>query len=364
MRTAFHRPRHKPGTPPGTLAPVQGAPPPRMHVMAFSEGDLEEFDITDPEDVRPLLKKWPMVWVNVDGLGAVEAIRALGDMLNLHPLALEDVFNTQGRAKTDDFDDHVFMIMREALIRDGAMITDQICLFAGKKYVVTLQQHSGDCLDPVRERIRKGGRRIRMSHPDYLAYAIVDAVVDGYFPVLENLGDRLSELEDTVVENPGKAVLADTHGLKRELRQLRQAVWPMREMVSAFASSSRIVREETRPYLRDCHDHVIQVLDILETYRERASSLTDIYLSSISNRMNEIIKVLTIITTIFIPLSFIAGVYGMNFDTQAGPLNMPELHSPVGYPAILALMLAIACALLFYFYRKGWLLDSSGKKEE
>lgn len=347
------RKKKKPGTPPGTLAAPEGALAPVMAMMAYDDGSLTEKTIKSPEEIVPFLQSGNTVWVNIDGLGSVETLEKFGKILNLHALALEDVLNTNHRPKTEDFGDHLFIVTRMAALRGGALDIEQISMFAGKKFVLTFQEKAGDCLDPVRNRIR-AGRRIRGAHSDYLAYAIVDAVIDGYFPVLETFGERLYALEDEIVECPRQELIARIHDTKHELRDLRHALWPMREMLNGFAADTDVLREETRPYLRDAHDHIIQALDILETYREMASGLLDLYLSGISQKMNEVIKVLTIISTIFIPLSFIAGVYGMNFDTSH-PMNMPELEWEFGYPAIMAFMAAVAGSLLLYFRKRGWL---------
>lgn len=347
--------RHKPGTAPGTLVVPDNSPFPRMTVMAYDEDELVEKDIRTVAELKPFLKKWPLVWINVDGLGSIELIEELGVLFDLHPLALEDVLNFNHRPKAEDYGESLFMVARMARFRDTLLDLEQISLFAGRNYVLTFQERPGDCLEPVRERIRRGqGRRIRFAKSDYLVYAICDAIVDGYFPVLELYGDRLDELEDNVIANPTRRTIELTHEIKRDFHQIRHTVWPMREMAHNL-SASAMVSDDTRTYFRDCYDHVIQVLDMLETYRERASGLVDIYLSSLNNRMNEVMKVLTIIATIFIPLSFIAGIYGMNFDPDASPWNMPELDWYFGYPFALGLMLAFSMTLLVYFWRKGWL---------
>lgn len=354
-RKHVYRPHHRPGTAPGTLRHIKDAPPPHITIIAYDQDHIEESTITRAEDIIPYLEKWPVSWINIDGLGSVETIEKIGDILELHTLALEDVLNIHHRAKTEDFGDHLFVLLRQArLLADNMLDMEQISMFVGSNYILTFQERAGDCLEPVRERLRKGGRRIRMSKTDYMAYAIMDAVIDGYFPVLEYYGDTLNDLEDQVVENPDRALLATTHNIKRDLRLLRQAAWPMREMINGFAMENKLVQDSTGPFIRDCYDHVIQLFDILETYRERTSGLTDLYLSSLSHRMNEVMKVLTIIATIFIPLTFVAGIYGMNFDPDASPWNMPELDWYYGYPLTLGVMAAIAFALLAFFRRKGW----------
>ena len=351
-----HRP--KPGTAPGTLRAAEGAATPVMTLMAYSMEELVEVPIEKPDDIQAYIGKFPMVWVNVDGLGDTAVIERLGDIFGFHPLAMEDVLNVIQRPKIEEYDNHIFAVMRMPRRgENGADAdTEQLSLLFGENFVVSFQEHPGDSFDPVRERLRKGGKRIRMMQADYLAYALIDAIVDSYFPVLEEFGEQLNGLEDFVIETPDNTLLEKIHEMKHSLHALRRDIWPMREALSRLSSGDLpFVHDETQPYLRDCYDHVIQVIDILETYRERASGLTDIYLSSISNRMNEVMKVLTIIATIFIPLGFIAGLYGMNFNPQVSPYNMPELDWYYGYPAALGLMAAVAVGLLIFFRRKGWL---------
>lgn len=348
------RKKQKPGTSPGTLTLPDGAQTPVMTMMAYNRESLTEREIKSPDEIIPHLQTSTVVWVNVFGLGSTAILEGFGRILSLHMLALEDVTHTDQRPKTEDYGDHLFIVTRMASVRDNILDIEQTSMFVGKKFVLTFQEKPGDCLDPVRARIRAGGR-LRERHSDYLAYAIIDAIIDGYFPVLENYGEKLYALEDEVVGKPRHELIARIHEAKRDLRGLRHSLWPMREMLNGFAADTDVVHEETRPYLRDAHDHIIQVLDMLETYREMASGLIDIYLSSISNRMNEIMKVLTIITTIFMPLSFVAAVYGMNFNTDASPWNMPELNWQYGYLFALGIMAAVAGGLLVYFRRRGWL---------
>jgi magnesium transporter len=245
------------------------------------------------------------------------------------------------------------MVFRE-IERGATSVTDQISLFLGKNYVITFQERHGDCMGGVRERIRTA-ERFRSQGPDYLAYSLLDAVIDGYFPALEDMGERLEALEEQVVLAPTDDMVHRIHSMKRELLLIRRSVWPMRDSVNSLLRDPHpLVRDETKLYIRDCHDHVVQLIDMLETYRELGSDLMDIYLSSLSNRLNAVMKVLTIIATIFMPLSFIASVYGMNFDTSH-PFNMPELRSPYGYIAVWTFMLVTAGVMLYYFKRKGWL---------
>jgi magnesium transporter len=346
----------KPGTTPGTVEPPAGAPQPIITVIAYDENELVESGHIAVSDIPAYLEKWPVTWINVEGLGSVDVLNALGQLFNLHPLALEDVSNTHHRAKAEDYTDYLFIVTHMMRMREEKLDTEQLSIFVGKNYVMTLQEGAeGDVLNPVRDRLRRGkARLIRKASADYLAYAIMDATVDGYFPVLEHFGDWISTLEDRVIETPDRTMIAETHRVKRDLRILRQAMWPLREAISNMSSDNDIVTDATRIYLRDCHDHVVNILDLLEIDRERASGLIEIYLSSINNQMNETMKILTVISTIFIPLGFIASLYGMNFDTSISPFNMPELGWTYGYPFALGLMALVATILLVFFIRKGW----------
>jgi magnesium transporter len=357
------RRRQPPGTPPGTLTVPEGAKAPKISLMAYDADQLVERTVTDLDEIAALRGKYPMIWINVDGLGSIPAVEKMGGIFGLHSLALEDVMNLHQRAKTENYNEYLFIALRMAHWRNENIATEQMTMFVGPDFVLTFQEDCGDSFDPVRARLRSGkSRRVRFLNADYLTYALIDAAVDEYFPILEMLGDRLDALEEEVVARPQRGVIAATHTLKRELQQMRHAMWPMREMINGFAASHSLVHEETRPYLRDCHDHIIQVLDMLETYRERASGLVDIYLSSISNRMNEVMQVLTVIATIFMPLSFIASVYGMNFDTSS-PWNMPELKWRYGYPFALLMMAIVAGVMLFFFRRRGWLVRRDKKTD-
>jgi magnesium transporter len=344
-----------PGSVPGTLIPHPSATKPTIHLIGYGPDSLEERTIGDVGELQTLIGQWPVTWVNVDGLGDVEVIQALGQSYGLHRLTLEDVVNVHQRPKVEDYSDHVFIVTRMIDLQE-APETEQVSMFLGKGFLLTFQERSGDCFDLVRERIRRNRGIIRDSEADYLAYALLDAVIDGYFPILEAFGERLEALEDVVMAEARSPQVAEIHDLKRDLLLLRRAVWPQREMINGLSRrSSPFVSDQTEIYLRDCYDHSIQLLDILETYREVASGLVDVYLSSMSARMNEVMKVLTIIATIFIPLSFIASVYGMNFDPDVSKWNMPELRWHLGYPFALGLMAALAGGLLYNFRRKGWI---------
>jgi magnesium transporter len=341
--------------PPGTLRSSPNAAKPVLRVIAYGPDDFVEEKVTSIDDVAAYLAKWPVVWLNVDGLGDVTLLERLGGMFRLHPLALEDVTTLNQRAKLEEYSDHLFFVARMAEFTERIQ-TEQVSLFMGPHFVVTLQEKPGDCLDPVRERIRNGRGRVRSAGPDYLSYAILDAIVDGYFPILEAYSERLEEMEEEVILRPTDDALLEIRRVKRDLLRLRRAVWPLREALSsAMREGSTYFTEDTGVYLRDCYDHVIQAIDMVETYRELGSGLMDAHMSSVSNRMNEVMKVLTIFASIFIPLTFIAGIYGMNFNPEASRWNMPELNQPYGYIGAWAVMVLVAVIMMLYFRAKGWL---------
>lgn len=306
-------------------------------------------------DIAELRGRAPVLWVDVAGLADVSLLQEIGDIFGLHSLALEDVVNVHQRPKSEEFADHAFLVAR-MLVPGRGFETEQVSMFLGDNFILTFQERPGDCFETVRDRIRRGRGRIRNESVDYLAYALIDAVIDGYFPPLEALGDEVDALEEDVVDGPKPHQVDAMHRVKRDLLALRRAIWPTREMVNALIrDEAPHFRKTAKLYLRDCYDHTIQLMDIIETYREILSGLLDVYLSSQSAHMNEVMKVLTIIATIFIPLSFVAGVYGMNFDRSASPWNMPELGWLYGYPFSLLLMIGIAVGLLIFFWRRGWL---------
>lgn len=349
------RRRTPPGAAPGTLIADPHAPFPKMQLIAYGPDAIVEKTIQDPQIIREHVDKWPVLWINVDGLGDAATIQMLGNIFGLHRLALEDVVNVYQRPKVEQFQHHTFIVARMVEMQESLQ-TEQLSIFLGRSFVLTFQERPGDCFDLVRERIRKAGGRIRSAGPDYLAYALLDAIIDEYFPVMEKMGERLEDLEEQVVVRPAHPIVSQIHEIKRGLLSLRRAIWPLREAVnSLFRDSTPLIKEETKIYLRDCYDHTVQIIDLLENYRDLASSLMEVYLSSINNRLNEVIKFLTIFTTIFSPLTFIAGVYGMNFHTEKSAWNMPELTWRLGYPAALGTMLLIAVVMLLYFKRRGWL---------
>ena len=350
------RKRPPPGSPPGTLLGDPSAPKPVINVIAYSSDGCKEQAIQDVAELREYLGHWPVTWINVEGLGGVQTIERLADLLGLHRLAVEDTVNTHQRAKVEHYPNQLFMVAHMADYHES-LETEQLSLFLGKNFVVTFQEgRPGDPFNPVRERIRHAVGHVRQSGADHLAYCLIDAVIDGYFPVLETTGERLEDLEAEILTRPTGRTASGVHQIKRELMTLRRTIWPLREaMNSLVRDPSPLVTDETRLYLRDCYDHTVRIIDFIETYRELGSDLMDLYLSRISLRMTEVMKVLTIIATIFIPLTFISSIYGMNFHTELSPWNMPELTWYLGYPFALSLMAAMALGMLTYFRRKGWL---------
>ncbi len=350
----FRRPA-PPGATPGTVLPHPGAAPTTIRVMAYGPGGVLEREIADPAELAALPAGHAVIWVDVAGLADAARLQEIGRIYGIHSLALEDIVNSHQRPKVEEYDTHDFVVARMAPLPDEEE-TDQLGLVLGEGFVVTFQERPGDCFDPVRDRIRHGRGRIRELGADYLAYTLLDVTIDAYFPLMESYGDRLEELEDETILSPTPALVTRLYEIRRRLTGMRRAVWPLRETAGALLrDTSPRIRHETRVYLRDCYDHTVQIIDLLEVYREMASGLTDVYLTSVSNRMNEIMKVLTIISTVFIPLTFLAGVYGMNFNTAKSPLNMPELEWYWGYPAVMAFMALIALGELWLFWRWGWL---------
>jgi magnesium transporter len=355
----FH---HQPGTLPGTIIIDEDAPPPIIFLIDYNQTNFIRQQIATPEECVPYLHSESVSWVDVLGLGCKDILQRLGQVFELHPLVLEDVVNVPERPKTEDYEDQLLFIGRMVVAKEKTcgFYSEQVSLILGKNYLLTVQEEPDhDCFEPVRSRIEKSKGLIRSQGADYLAYALLDAIIDGFFPVLELYGERIEELEEEVIVKPTPQTLQDIYQIRRELLQLRRAIWPQRDAInSLIRDGSDLISEEVRIYLRDCYDHTVQVMDMVETYRELASGLMDVYLSAVSNKMNEIMKVLTIVSTIFIPLTFVAGIYGMNFNTEKSPYNMPELNWYWGYPLCWAVMLAIALSLIWFFWQRGWLQNS------
>ncbi len=352
-----------PGSAPGTLNIESGATLPTIVLIDYNHTHATRIQIDTPEAITPYLDSQSVSWVDVQGLGSEDILQRLGNVFHLHPLVLEDVVNVPQRPKIEDYEDQLVIVTRMVMLREGTQgfASEQVSLVLGKYYLLTVQEEPEyDCFNPVRQRIRANKGSIRGEGADYLAYALLDALIDGFFPVLEVYGERIEALEDEVVANPTRQTLEKIHQIRRELLSLRRSIWPQRDAINTLIrDSSDLISRDVQIYLRDCYDHVVQLLDMVETYRELASSLMDVYLSSVSNKMNEVMKTLTVISTIFIPLTFVAGVYGMNFNPEASPFNMPELNWYWGYPAAWAVMVAIAAGLIYFFWRRGWFSNFS-----
>lgn len=335
--------------------------------MDYNAFQIEDRKVEAPRDVIPYITDGieSITWIDVHGLGDELMVRELGEIFSLHPLTLEDVVHVGQRPKTEEFDSHRFLILRMVEVTDqGHLQTEQLALFLGHTFVVTFQEFPGDCFDPIRERLRRGRGLLRRMGADYLMYSLIDATIDHYFPVMERFGELLEDLEEEVTVNPRPSTLRKVHRVKAELLMIRRAIWPVRDVINALMrDESDLIKPDTRTHLRDCYDHAVQVMDMVETFRELASGLLDIYMSSVANKTNDVMKVLTIVTTIFAPLTFIAGIYGMNFEAGAGPLSMPELRMRYGYVATLGVMMMIALAMLRYFKSLGW-LDRAAQDEE
>jgi magnesium transporter len=304
------------------------------------------------EECFPFRDTPTVTWINIDGLHEVGIIEKIGKHFSIHPLILEDILHTGQRPKMEDFEDYIFLVVKMFYYdeKDDEIKMEQVSLLLGSNFVISFQEREGDIFDPIRERIRNHKGRIRMMKADYLGYALLDTIVDNYFIILEKIGEDIENIEEELVTRPTPETLQTIHNLKRELIVLRKSIWPLREVVNSLErGESPLINEATGVYLRDVYDHTIQVIDTIETFRDMVSGMLDIYLSSISNKMNEVMKVLTIIATIFIPLTFVAGIYGMNFEF------MPELKWHWGYFAALLVMVAVAVIMVFYFRRKRWL---------
>ena len=340
------------GAPPGTVVYYGEDQTEKVKItlIEYNEAEFIEKEFYDLdkciEHVNPAMVKW----INVDGIHDAALVERIGKYFNIHPLTLEDVVNTNQRPKFEDYDNYVVSIMK-MISYDTELQSEQLSVVLMEGMVISFQEvHGGDAFDFIRTRIRLGKGRIRKMGADYLAYALIDAVVDCYFNILEKIGDRIESLEEQLISDPTKETMQQLHYMKREMIFVRKAVWPMRELINNMErSETELIKPSTDIYLRDIHDHTIRVIDTVETYRDLLSGMMDIYLSSVSNKMNEVMKVLTIITTIFVPVTFIAGVYGMNFD------NMPELHTSWAYGAVWVLMLIIIASLIIYFRKKKWL---------
>jgi magnesium transporter len=352
----------RPGTTPGQLHLGVDAPPAELVLIDYDRDRVTKVSITNPAEIKDYLRTHTVSWIDVLGLGNMATWDALSSIFNLHQMLVEDVVNVPQRPKVEHFQDHLLIVaIMVVLSPDRHSFTkEQVSLVLGKNYLLTIQEEpKEDCFHGVRQRIEIDRGIIRTQGADYLAYCLLDAIVDGYFPVLEYYGELIEDLEEEVMLRPERSTLEKIYKIRRELLTIRRAIWPQRDAInSLIRDGSDLISSEVQVYLRDCYDHTIQVMDMVETYRELATGLMDVYLSAVSNKMNEIMKLLTVVSAIFIPLTFIAGVYGMNFDRAKSPLNMPELGWYWGYPFCLALMGITAGSLVFFFWKRGWFKSS------
>lgn len=329
-----------------------------MQVIDYSKDTFVERSLEKIEECFPFRDTGTISWINIDGVHDPNIIEAIGAHFGIHPLVLEDIMHTNQRPKMEVFEDYIYLVYRMLYQNDSdkEIQSEQVSIILTKNVVLSFQERPGDIFDPIRERIRSNKGRIRKMGADYLAYSLFDGVVDNYFVILENIGESLEEMEDQLLDDPKPETLQRIHSFKADMIFLRKSVWPLREVVNGLLrGESTLITKATGIYLRDVYDHTIQVIDTVETFRDMISGMFDIYMSSVSNKMNEVMKVLTIFASIFIPLTFVAGIYGMNFDPGISPFNMPELQWYFGYPFALTIMLGMGLLMLWYFKRKKWM---------
>jgi magnesium transporter len=351
-RNAGRRSR-KAGLPPGSLVFVgpRRVEKTTITVIDYNETVVRETQVAGPEECRQYITGNTVTWINVTGLHDSQVFSRIGEVFGVHPLILEDIMSTGQRPRFEDHGSLLYCVLEMLYRPEGStdVVAEQVSMLLGKGFLLTFQEVDGDVFDIIRNRIRTGKGRVRKMGCDYLAYSLIDAIVDNYFVVLEEVGDKIENLQDAVIESPQPKTMQSIHRLKREMIFMRKNLWPLREMVNALdKSESELLSETLTPYLRDVYEHTFQVIDTVETWREMISDATDMYMTGVSNRMNEVMKVLTVIATIFMPLTFIAGVYGMNFK------HMPELEWHWGYLATWAVMISVAVGMGVFFKRKNW----------
>ncbi|MFC1695657.1 magnesium/cobalt transporter CorA [Pseudomonadota bacterium] len=348
----------KPGSPPGEalLQESGGGEASVLTLMDFSEKQLVEESNVSIGSLPSYLETEDVTWLHVQGVPTPALLNSLGEAYGLHLLALEDVFKAGQRTKIEPYDDHYFIVLNMPVDTDTGVHCEQVCFFLGQRFLLSIHDGDASLWEPVRQRLRNDPpRRVRSSGPDYLLYTLLDTAVDRSFPFLELLAEKIESIENKIFESPEPESLDSIHSIRHRLIFLRRLLWPQRDMLNVLIrDDSKLLHDRTRVFMRDCYDHTVQIMELVESYHEVTASLHDLYLSSLSNRMNEVMKVLTIIATIFIPLSFVAGIYGMNFDAKTSPWNMPELSAYYGYPVLILLMLVAGLSMLWYFKRKGW----------
>ena len=347
-----------PGTIPGVLSVSSPDASSHLVLIDYNETTAMRTRLATPEECEPYLDSESVSWLDVQGLGNIDVLHKLGNIFHLHPLLLEDIVNVPQRPKVESQGDQLIIITRMVVFVPAykRFVSEQISFVLGDRYLLTVQEEPAhDCFEPIRSRIKLGKGAIRHMGADYLTYALIDAIVDGFFPVLEAYGEQLEDLEDEVVLHPNQKTLREIYRLKREISILRRLIWLQREtLANLLRNHGDFISQELDIYLRDCYDHAVQLLDIVESYKEACAGLMNIYLSAVSNRMNEVMKTLTVISTIFIPMTFVAGIYGMNFNPDSSPLNMPELNWRWGYLSVWLVMAAIALGMVYFFWRRGW----------
>jgi len=353
----FTKRYHPPGTPPGTLVeePLTADEPMKIRLVDYHADEIVIKENIDALDCHDFLQRDTVTWLHIQGKPTETALREIGELFQLHPLALEDVMNKGQRPKVEAFDDQLFIVMNSPIMENDLVKIEQASFFLSSRFIISFYEHELDPFLPILKRLKDNHSRLRTRSIDFLMYSLLDVVIDQGFPVLEDFGQQLEDLEEVILGS-SKNSLETIHVVKRELILMRRMLWPQREVMNHLLRGDiELIQDDTRIYLRDCYDHTIQVMDLMETYRDMTSSMLDIYLSSVSNRMNEIMRVLTVVSSIFIPLTFIAGVYGMNFNTSASHFNMPELGLSYGYPLVIGFMFMIAVAMLIFFRRRDWL---------
>lgn len=356
----FRSHKKKPGAAPGTVVHVgeQRVKDVTITIIDYSEDHVDSLVIASIKDCKPYLENPSKTWIKVEGLHDIEKLKSIWSYFNLHPLIQEDIVNTHQRPKVEQYENCIFVVMRMLQYSEEhqAIDSEQISIILGSNYVLSFQETDRSAFHPVIERLKILKSRIRTLGPDYLAYTLIDNVTDHYFSLLNALGEQLEITEDALMDDPDEDTFQQIHSLRKQVIFTRKSIWPTRDMLnSIIRDDSELINESTKIYLRDVYDHMIQIIDNIENYRDIILGMHDMYMSHVSNRMNEVMKVLTIIATIFIPLTFIAGIYGMNFNTEISPYNMPELSWYYGYPIFLGIMIVVAALMVIYFKRKDWI---------
>ena len=352
----FDKTYHPPGTAPGTLTASAETGEFTIRLIDYSAIDYLEKELSTAEECQAYLDKESVTWIHLQGSMQPEILRNLGDTFKLHPLALEDILNKGQRPKVEEYDKLLFIIFSKPYMHNGTALIEQVSIFLGENYIITFHCGDHDPFDPLRQRLRKKGGRIRQQRADYLLYCILDLVIDQGYPVLEGFSENIEIIEEEVLKlTSNQTILTKVHRIRRELQMLKRNLWPQRDALNDLLHGDiELISDNTLFYLRDCYDHTAQIIDLIENYHDMAASLIDVYLSSSNHRLSEIMRVLTMIATIFIPLTFVAGLYGMNFSHPDSPWAMPELHWYFGYPMVWAIMIAIVIGMVTYFKRKKW----------